>query len=362
MKKRNAKKSSLKWIILPVLALLVFLFTRIAGHFNAFIENWYSQKIYVVIAQTISGISALIPLSLDDLFYFILITTILIIIVLPIFRKTSFKKSLKSIINILAGIYMLFYVLWGFNYFRNDLNNRLDIEKQDTNTELFTNELKKQIKTTNETHYTFTNFDKNKIDSLIEESYKKLAPVLNLKYPQGKRQPKSITLSSFFAKAGISGYFGPFFNEVHINKFVLPVEYPFVLAHEKAHQLGITSEAEANFYAWLVCRNSSSEQLQYSANLIVLRFFLYQGYELEDYKEIVNELNDNVKADYQKIRENWQKHRNEKVDRIASKVNDTYLKSNRVKKGIDDYNDVVQLVMDFTYDESFQAKYKSLLY
>lgn len=361
-KKRTAKKFSLQWVIMPVLAMLVFLFTRIAGHFSSYIEIWYSQKVYVIIAQTISGFSSLISFSLDDLFYFILISAILIILVLPLFKKMLFKNSLKSVINILASVYVLFYVLWGFNYFRSSLNDRLGIKKQDVKTELFTSELKNQIKITNETHCTFNSFDKNEIDSLIEESYKKLAPVLKLKYPQGKRQPKKISLSSFFAKAGISGYFGPFFNEVHINKFVLPVEYPFVLAHEKAHQLGITSEAEANFYAWLACRNSSSEQLQYSANLIVLRFFLYQGYELEGYSEIVNELNDNVKADYQKIRENWQKHRNEKVDKIATKVNDSYLKSNQVKKGIDDYNNVVQLVMDFTYDDVFQAKYKSLLY
>ena len=95
---------------------------------------------------------------------------------------------------------------------------------------------------------------------------------------------------------------------------------------------------------------------------MVLRFFLYQGNELENYQEIVQELNANVKADYQKIRENWQRLRNEKVDKIATKVNDTYLKTNKVKKGIDDYNDVVQLVMDFVTDTAFQKQYELILH
>ena len=346
-----------KWVLLPALALLVFLFTRVANHFHSIVENLYSQKLYVGIAKTISALSSEIPFSIDDIFYLFLIILILILLILPFFKKISFGKALRTVLNILSCIYILFYVLWGFNYFRYNLNERLGIEKQNPDTELFSEELSKLVDTTNFAYCNFDNFNKKQIDSLVEESYNKVAPILKIKYPQGKRRAKKITFSRFFAKAGISGYFGPFFNEIHINKFVLPVEYPFVLAHEKAHQFGITSEAEANFYAWLVCTSSPSKQLQYSANLQVLRFFLYQGTGLKNYQEIVKELNENVKIDYRKIRENWEKLRNEKVDKIASKVNDTYLKTNQVKKGIDDYNNVVQLVMDFSFDPVFQEKY-----
>lgn len=129
------------------------------------------------------------------------------------------------------------------------------------------------------------------------------------------------------------------------------------MAHEKAHQFGITSEAEANFYAWLICTQSTSKQLQYSANLMVLRYFLFQSYQLDEYKNITAEIDDDVKVDFIKIREHWMNLRNEKVDDIASKVNDTYLKSNNIKKGIEDYNGVVKHVMDFTLDSAFQKKY-----
>jgi hypothetical protein len=195
------------------------------------------------------------------------------------------------------------------------------------------------------------------VDARIEVSYKKLVPALKIKYPGGKRPAKPVTMSHFFAQAGISGYYGPFFNEVHINTYILPVEYPFILAHEKAHQLGITNEGEANFYAWLVCTNSKSKQLQYSANLHVLQYFLYQGYQLGEYDAIIAKLDKRVKKDLQKIRENWMSLRNEKIDDAASKVNDFYLKTNKIKEGVKEYSGVVKFVMDYSYDTGFQKKY-----
>lgn len=49
--------------------------------------------------------------------------------------------------------------------------------------------------------------------------------------------------------------------------------------------------------------------------------------------------------------------RNEKVDKVATKVNDTYLKTNKVEKGIEDYKGVVKYAMDFSLDTVFQKKF-----
>ena len=53
---------------------------------------------------------------------------------------------------------------------------------------------------------------------------------------------------------GVTGSMGPFFCEFTLNGDLLPANYPATYAHELAHLLGITSEAEANFYAYQVCR------------------------------------------------------------------------------------------------------------
>jgi hypothetical protein len=247
--------------------------------------------------------------------------------------------------------------LWGFNYFKPDLNQRLSLENHQPDKEEFLNVFRDLINQTNRTYTSFEKFDTNEIDSLVEKSYENLAPVLGIKYPSGSRAAKNITFSRFFAQAGISGYYGPFFNEVHVNTFNLPLEFPFVLAHEKAHQFGITGEAEANFYAWMVCLQSKSVKLRYSANLVVLRYFIYQGFRLEDFKLLTSKIDDRVKSDLEKIREHWLQLRNERIDRAASKVNDVYLKTNKVEKGIEDYHGVVKFVMDFKLDTTFQKKW-----
>jgi len=191
---------------------------------------------------------------------------------------------------------------------------------------------------------------------LVESSYQKHATFLKLKYPQGTRVPKSISLSSFFAKAGIAGYYGPFFSEVHLNDSLLMIEYPQVLAHESAHQFGITSEAEANFYGWLVCTESDSKPLQYSANISMLNYFLSQGRHLHNLKVLVNQINKPVIDDIRKVQKHWESMRNERIDKAAGKVNDVYLKTNKVKKGIEDYFGVVQFVMDFETDSLAQKR------
>ncbi|MBN1987566.1 MAG: DUF3810 domain-containing protein [Prolixibacteraceae bacterium] len=354
MKKKDWKIKS--WI-LPALALVVFLLTRILAGLSEITEQVYSQGLYPHIASAVSAFSKWVRFSLDDLFYLLLILLFCSLIALLFFRKIKFLKAGKIVLNVLAAVFVLFYFLWGFNYFRAGVNTRLGIQEQTPGTEEFLLVFENLVERTNASCQSFENFNAREIDSLVEESYKKLAPVLKLNYPSGTRRAKNISLSNFFAKAGISGYYGPFFNEVHLNSHLLPVEYPFVLAHEKAHQFGITSEAEANFYAWLVCTQSHSKQLQYSGNLALLRYFVNQGFRLEAYSEIIKKLDDRVREDYRKIREHWMRLRNEKVDKVATKVNDTYLKTNRVEKGIEDYQGVVKFVMDFSLDTAFQQKW-----
>ena len=351
------KKRSYKWLILPVLAVLTFGITRLAIRFPSVTETLYSQKMYVFIAGIISPFSKIFPFSLDDIFYILILIGIMILMILLMIRKISFPTAGKFFLNILATIYILFYFLWGFNYFRQDIYQRLELTQHEPETDLFIEQLKYQIELTNQSWCSFEDFNLSEIDKDIEESYQTLSQTLKIKYPTGKRRAKKITASNFFAKAGISGYYGPFFNEVHVNRFILPIEYPFVLAHEKAHQFGISNEAEASFYAWLVCTKSPSKHLQYSANLNILRYFLNQGYQLEEYPEIIKNLDISVKKDLIRISENWKNLRNEKIDKVASKANDIYLKSNKIEKGIENYRGVLKFVMDFSYDLEFQERH-----
>ena len=345
---------------LPIwLALATFGLTELFARHPQFTEAFYSQTLYPVIAYLLSFVSKWVSFSLDDLFYAMLALFLMTVFLMTIFRKIKFGRFLLLLLQTLSVCYVLFYGVWGFNYYRSGVNERLQITKSKPDTVQFVRVLENLIAQTNESYCSFDNITKTEISALVETSYQKHASFLKLDYPQGTRVPKPITLSSFFAKASIAGYYGPFFSEVHLNNSLLMIEYPQVLAHESAHQFGITSEAEANFYGWLVCAKSNSKHLRYSANISMINYFLSQGRRLHNFADIVHQIDKPVIDDIRKVQKHWADMRNEQIDKAAGKVNDVYLKTNKIEKGIEDYFGVVQFVMDFETDSAAKKRAES---
>ncbi len=340
------KKLSKK--LLPVwLAILTFILTELAAAYTGITERVYSTGLYPIIAKALSSVSSIFPFSLDDVFYVGLILFIISLTALVIIRKVKPANYFYVLFNSVAIVYISFYWLWGFNYFRVEINERLDIPEQPPSTESFTYALDYLINSANENRTDTFNISYEEINTLVEKSYKEQSEFLKIDYPQGVRNPKAITFSRFFAKAAISGYYGPFFNEIHINSYLLPVEYPWTLAHEKAHQFGVTSEAEANFYAWYVCNSSSNQQVRYAANINALFYFLYDAKKMKGYKSTLSKVNKEVISDMKEIISHWQGLRSAPVEKAASKANDTYLKTNKIEKGIDDYDGVVKYITEY---------------
>ena len=342
--------------ILLWLSLLTFILTLVLPSVPGFVEVAYSKGVYPFIAVFLSAISSVFPFSVDDFFYLLVFLFIIVLLIALVIRKINFRSWLFYQLNLFAGIYFLFYFLWGFNYYRHDMYTRLSISRQKAASTGVARVFSKLIKDTNDSYSDFKNFDKAVIDFQVELSYRNLAGFLSIGYPSGIRKAKNITLSGFFSKASISGYFGPFFNEIHLNTNILPVEYPMVLAHEKAHQFGITSEAEANFYAWLVCSRSDSKQLRYSGNFYLLGHFVYFGKKFPETKESVRLIDQKVRDDFKMIENHWAKFRSRRVEKAAEKVNDAYLKTNRIKAGVGDYSGVIRYVLDFSLDEKAQKR------
>jgi len=342
---------------LPIwLALVTFGLTELFSRYPKVTETVYSQTLYPVFAFVLSFISKWVSFSLDDAFYALLAVFLIIPIVLVLIRKIKFSRFLLTILQTLAICYVLFYWFWGFNYYRSGINERLSIAQSEPDTVQFVRVFENLIARTNASYCTYENVKYSTIDSIVEFSYQNHAPFLKLNYPQGTRIPKPITFSSFFAKAGIAGYYGPFFSEVHLNDSLLMIEYPQVLAHEFAHQFGVTSEAEANFYSWLICSLSDSKRLQYSANISMVNYFLSQSKHLHNFPDLVHQIRKPVIDDIRKVQKHWASMRNEQIDKAAGKVNDVYLKTNKIEKGIEDYFGVVQFVMDFETDSVAQKR------
>jgi len=338
-------------IIWPfILALIVFISVRYAVHNSRFVDHYYSTGIYPFIAKLFSWLSNLVPFSLWDIFWIFIIVLLFAGLVLAIFRKVRWRWYGLRILQSAAILYVFFYFVWGFNYFRPKIETRVSWEKQKPDEAVFRSVLDSIISHTNSSYVSVTPADYPTIDQLVEDSYRKNSKTLGINYPNGTRRPKTMLFSSFFAKSGVSGYFGPFFNEIHLNYYLLPMEYPFVLAHEKAHQFGITNEAEANLAAFVICMTSKDHRLQYSGYVNLLVYFLSDASQMKDVKDYIRKLDKPVILDLRFQRSHWQGLRNTTLDKVQTAANNAYLKTNNIEEGVKNYNQVVALVISYYHN------------
>jgi hypothetical protein len=154
-------------------------------------------------------------------------------------------------------------------------------------------------------------------------------------------RPKATLLGWYFHKASIAGMTDPFFLETLLAPDLLEVERPFVIAHEWAHLAGYADEAEANFIAYLACQRGEAAA-RYSAALMLV------GYATGS-RPLREALDPGPNSDLYAIRQRYRQTSG--ALRFAARESyDRYLKANRVEKGIESYDAVVQLILGAELD------------
>jgi hypothetical protein len=338
-------KSERKKRILKIFAGLVYICIKIATANPELVEIYYSNGLYPLIAKVFSSVSKVFPFSLWDIFWLLLIMIIIAGLILTALKKIRFWRFWLRLGQVFSLLYVFFYFSWGFNYFRPKIENRIDLEVKNVNMTLFRSVLDSMITLTNKHFFTITDSEYIEIDNSVELSYSRNNSLFSLNYPNGSRRSKRMIFSNFMAKSGISGYFGPFFNEVNLNSCILPIDYPFLLAHEKAHQFGISNEAEANFVAYIICTTSDDRRLQYSGYMSVLLYFLSDAKHLKDYRDYIKKIEDPVIIDLRYRQKYYEGLKRKSLDKAQTFLNNAYLKSNNIKEGVENYNQVVEMVI-----------------
>lgn len=333
-----------------LLGVIVFISTRFAISHSGLVEHYYSAGLYPVIAKYFSSFSNLIPFSIWDVFWIIIIILIFSGLALVFFKKIKFRWYGLRSLQMLALLYVYFYLVWGYNYFRPGIQDRTGWKTPGSTEMVFRSVLDSLIIQTNNNYISVSSSDYGMIDKLIEESYQRQSSGLGIRYPNGTRRPKTMLFSNFYSKLGLSGYFGPFFNEIHVNKYLLPMDYPFILGHEKAHQFGFTSEAEANLAGFVICVKSGDQRLKYSGYLSLLLYFMRDAAHTSGYRQFIEKIDKSVIADIQFRQKYYDSLQNNTLSDMQTAANNSYLKANNIEKGVRNYNQVVSLVISWYYN------------
>ena len=326
---------------------IVFLLFIILCSFIPALAETYIRVCYPIIAAVLSFFSRLVAFSLMDMLIIAAIVLFFVGIVMMFMKRLSFRRWLKIIVLSVLWLLVWFYMSWGVGYFRPDFYERFEIQPPKEDKDFFETLVIRYIDSLNNVYLSDPYFNEKEVNSEIERLYEKRHELLRLPYPCGWRSTKITLIKPLMTRAGVSGYFGPFFNEVHVNDYQLPLTYPYTLAHEKAHQFGIANESECNLYATLICTSSEHPLVRYSGYMQTVSYLLGNLRKIspDNYKEIVEKIDPRIIADYSAIREHWKKALNEKISAVQEKVYDSYLKTNKQQSGILSYSEMTGLLV-----------------
>ena len=124
---------------------------------------------------------------------------------------------------------------------------------------------------------------------------------------------------------------------------------PATVAHELAHQRGVTSEQECNFLAILASTTCDDPAYTYSGWLkgyIHLGNALYQA-DPEAYRAIRDSLPDTVLTDIAHNNAYWAQFQDQTVKKVSNKVYDSFLKGYGQEQGLQSYGTVVDLLVAY---------------
>ena len=167
-------------------------------------------------------------------------------------KKINLKKSIKIILFYGSIFHFLFYFLWGLNYHRTSLHEKLiidltytveDLEEISKKLIIKSNKLHRQI-TLSDSSSTEIPYDIKKINKIASFGYNNLS-LLKEYYPEINTNNlivKKSLISLLLTYLGFSGYINPFTNESQINSLVPKNSIPHTASHEIAHQLGFSQE------------------------------------------------------------------------------------------------------------------------
>ena len=129
--------------------------------------------------------------------------------------------------------------------------------------------------------------------------------------------------------SGISGVFGPHTQECHVAAGLPAVDRGFVACHEIAHAQGWAREDEANFLAWRVTSRASSRALRVSGLALAL-VHVHGALRRADpalQRDRALALEPAIVALMEERTSFWRGARIESAGRVATAVNDAYLRS-----------------------------------
>ena len=341
-----------------------------ASRSKDFVEHVYAENVGPFINQALSQVSGSVRVSVAEILVFgvpLYLACRFVFATIQVLRRR--RRLVPAVLNgllrmvVLAAIVStLFYALWGVQYARATVDERLgwtetalrptrgppDRQLDKLCVELVdkVNDLLKQQEGPFES--TTAGFPLDDADAKIDEAFRRVTTSLELhsSFAEPRGSAKPIISSELMSRMGLTGFYFPWTGEANYNDQAPLWQRIHVIAHEKSHQRGIMSEDEANFFGFLACVAANDPYIQYCGYLFAQRHLLRQlsRSDLKRARELIARRHKDVQRDIDEASAFWREHRGWAM-KAATKVNDQYLKAHKVKGGVASYGRVTRLLL-----------------
>ena len=391
-KKQSYIKKFIKYIFdskILTVPVIVLIFTglvsaavwrlSIASHSVA---DFFTNTVSFGIRFVLTHLTYYVPFSLAEFLLYASVPLVLYLIVNFIFkiiytghknRIAVFFKGIFRLIAFLGAFMFIFVFTLGVCYGRTPIdkimekyissqNQNIQFERKLVSADDLAESLQMLINEANkaadnikyihsDTGSTQMPYSLSELNKKLNESYKNLLGKYNfLKRIQAKVKP--VIASVQMSQMHITGIYAFFTGEANVNIDFPDYNLPFTAAHEMSHLMGIAREDEANFTAFLVCLYSGDNYIRYSGLVNMVEYVgnaLYAA-DKDKYNQLMGGLSYVIKNEMTAYSIFYNKYKDTKISKVASAVNDTYLKAQGQEQGEKSYGLVVDLAVAYLLD------------
>jgi hypothetical protein len=324
------------------------------------VERWYSTWWYPAVQRTVTPVSNVAPFAFLDLFVIAAVAFALATAWRGVRRARRAKRPsplVAAVFDLLtagAVVYLLFLALWGLNYRRIPVIERLALSQTVAGRDAARMLGLEAVRQINQLHVPAHDRPwqgHEWRDAQMRDALASTQRLLGDATPARPGRLKWTIFGPYFRWAGVDGMIDPLALEALGNPDLLPWERPFVTAHEWAHLAGYAHEGEASFVGWLICQRGGV-QARYSAWLS-LYWELAAAIPASDRQQMAAALDAGPKRDLEAIAERLRRGHVPVLQRASWQVYDHYLQANRVEEGIRSYGEVVDLILRVRFEEGW---------
>jgi hypothetical protein len=324
------------------------------------IERVYSTAVYPKIQAAVTPASNAVSFAVFDVITVVAAIAIVVSAILAVARARAIRSIrpvgawLIALSTAGAVAYLMFLGLWGLNYRRVPMGERLVLSTEPPSPEQVMElgfEAVRRINSLHEeAHRVGWEGDPRSSADLLDAFTFVQQRLLGVADAVPGRL-KSSLYGPYYRWTTVDGMVDPFALEVLANPDLLPFERTFVAAHEWAHLAGFADEAEANFVGFLTCVRAGAPA-QYSG---WLSLYWQIGAEVppDVRKRLWDAVREGPRRDIQAISDRLRRGQLPFLRDASWRVYDQYLRANRVEEGIRSYGQVINLVLRARFEDDW---------